>query len=97
MKQNWRKIIPLGIYIGVLIAISILIGSLTIYALIEPKALDDSKLVSFLSLSLALLSTVGLIVQTLGMSKNINKSEYISTQVCPRCNHKVDIRLKEAD
>lgn len=97
MIRNWAMRILIGVYKGVIVAQSILAGSVVVFALLNQKAVDNSHLVNSICLFVALLSLTALVTQTIGMKNILEKREYRSTQDCPHCRHRVDIRLRETD
>lgn len=99
--MNWKTIWHYAKLTGILIYIILvifLVGSLGIVtwlAMADEKAMTNSYLVNSLSLGIGLLSLPGAFIQLVTMVNLNKKKSYTATTVCPKCRHKVDLKMIE--
>ena len=96
-KKVWRKlkIIWFLIYITACIIVVGGLGFITWLAMADGKSLNNSFVVTFLSLGIGLVSLPGAFVQLVSIIDLNKKKKYKATTVCPKCKHKVDLTMTE--
>ena len=97
MKKTWKwfKIVLLLMH-GVAVILGVLfLGFMIWWTMGNGQALENSRIVNYLSLGIGLFSLPGILVQLLSIWELNTKKKFIITAPCPNCRHTVEWTMKE--